>query len=161
MQGGIRRQQMLSALGAFEHRFEGDHGEIPEGLDPSPAQKGQMAAGPQGGDEPPLARSQPRLELGDCRFQPLGFLSRLRERVVGLDLLGDGIGEVRRGGHKVVSPMSGTAIGTGLAPGFAPAGVEPKYDYGYGRTAWFEHWASEHRAVRERVGRSSGFSTNC
>jgi glycine cleavage system T protein len=35
---------------------------------------------------------------------------------------------------------------------FAPAGVEPKYDYGYDRTAWFEHWAGEHRAVRERVG---------
>ena len=35
---------------------------------------------------------------------------------------------------------------------FAPAGVEPTYDYGYGRTAWFEHWAREHRAVRERVG---------
>ena len=27
-----------------------------------------------------------------------------------------------------------------------------RYDYAYGRTAWFERWASEHRAVRERVG---------
>ena len=27
-----------------------------------------------------------------------------------------------------------------------------EYDYAYGRTAWFERWASEHRAVRERVG---------
>jgi 4-methylaminobutanoate oxidase (formaldehyde-forming) len=35
---------------------------------------------------------------------------------------------------------------------FAPAGVAPAYDYTYGRTAWFEHWANEHRAVRERVG---------
>jgi 4-methylaminobutanoate oxidase (formaldehyde-forming) len=35
---------------------------------------------------------------------------------------------------------------------FAPPGVAPAYDYAYGRTAWFEHWASEHRAVRERVG---------
>ena len=35
---------------------------------------------------------------------------------------------------------------------FAPAGAAPQYDYAYGRTAWFERWASEHRAVRERVG---------
>jgi 4-methylaminobutanoate oxidase (formaldehyde-forming) len=35
---------------------------------------------------------------------------------------------------------------------FAPAGVRPAYDYAYGRPAWFEHWANEHRAVRERVG---------
>jgi 4-methylaminobutanoate oxidase (formaldehyde-forming) len=35
---------------------------------------------------------------------------------------------------------------------FAPPGVAPAYDYAYGRTGWFEHWAGEHRAVRERVG---------
>src|SRR5919106_770605 len=35
---------------------------------------------------------------------------------------------------------------------FAPAGTAPEYDYAYGRTAWFEHWANEHRAVRERIG---------
>jgi 4-methylaminobutanoate oxidase (formaldehyde-forming) len=35
---------------------------------------------------------------------------------------------------------------------FAPPGVAPEYDYAYGRTAWFEHWANEHRAVRKRVG---------
>jgi glycine cleavage system T protein len=35
---------------------------------------------------------------------------------------------------------------------FAPPGVAPQYDYAYGRTAWFERWAHEHRAVRERVG---------
>ena len=35
---------------------------------------------------------------------------------------------------------------------FAPAGAAPEYDYAYGRTAWFERWASEHRAVRERLG---------
>ena len=35
---------------------------------------------------------------------------------------------------------------------FAPPGAAPEYDYAYGRTAWFERWASEHRAVRERVG---------
>jgi glycine cleavage system T protein len=35
---------------------------------------------------------------------------------------------------------------------FAPAGVTPEYDYAYGRAAWFERWAHEHRAVRERLG---------
>ena len=35
---------------------------------------------------------------------------------------------------------------------FAPGGGAPAYDYAYGRTAWFEHWANEHLAVRERVG---------
>jgi 4-methylaminobutanoate oxidase (formaldehyde-forming) len=35
---------------------------------------------------------------------------------------------------------------------FAPPGVAPEYDNAYGRAAWFEHWANEHRAVRERVG---------
>jgi 4-methylaminobutanoate oxidase (formaldehyde-forming) len=35
---------------------------------------------------------------------------------------------------------------------FAPPGVTAEYDHAYGRTAWFEHWANEHRAVRERVG---------
>jgi glycine cleavage system T protein len=35
---------------------------------------------------------------------------------------------------------------------FAPAGARPVYDYSYGRTAWFEHCANEHRAVREGAG---------
>jgi 4-methylaminobutanoate oxidase (formaldehyde-forming) len=35
---------------------------------------------------------------------------------------------------------------------FAPPGVARAYDYSYERPAWFEHWANEHRAVRERVG---------
>ena len=35
---------------------------------------------------------------------------------------------------------------------FAAPGIAPQYDYAYGRTAWFERWASEHSAVRERVG---------
>ena len=34
---------------------------------------------------------------------------------------------------------------------FAPAGVEPKYEYSYGRQNWFEHSANEHRACRENV----------
>ncbi|HIG26184.1 MAG TPA: FAD-dependent oxidoreductase [Acidimicrobiia bacterium] len=32
---------------------------------------------------------------------------------------------------------------------FAPAGVEPEYQYTYGRQNWFEHSAAEHRACRE------------
>ena len=35
---------------------------------------------------------------------------------------------------------------------FAPEGVEPKYDYSYGRQNWFDYSASEHKAVREAVG---------
>jgi len=32
---------------------------------------------------------------------------------------------------------------------FAPEGVEPVYEYSYGRQNWFEHSAAEHRACRE------------
>jgi 4-methylaminobutanoate oxidase (formaldehyde-forming) len=35
---------------------------------------------------------------------------------------------------------------------FAPPGITPEYDYAYGRTAWFERWRNEHRAVREHLG---------
>ncbi len=35
---------------------------------------------------------------------------------------------------------------------FGAPGTRPEYDYSYGRTAWFERWAAEHRAVRERAG---------
>jgi 4-methylaminobutanoate oxidase (formaldehyde-forming) len=34
---------------------------------------------------------------------------------------------------------------------FAPPGVEPRYEYSYGRQNWFEHSAREHRACREAV----------
>jgi glycine cleavage system T protein len=34
---------------------------------------------------------------------------------------------------------------------YAPAGVEPRYEYGYGRQNWFPYSAEEHRAVREGV----------
>ena len=34
---------------------------------------------------------------------------------------------------------------------FAPAGVEPKYEYSYGRQNWFEYSGEEHRATREAV----------
>jgi heterotetrameric sarcosine oxidase gamma subunit len=35
---------------------------------------------------------------------------------------------------------------------FGAPGTAPAYDYSYGRTAWFENWAAEHRGVRERAG---------
>ena len=35
---------------------------------------------------------------------------------------------------------------------FAPEGVEPVYEYSYGRQNWFEHTAAECRAVRDAVG---------
>ena len=35
---------------------------------------------------------------------------------------------------------------------FAPAGVEPQYQYSYARQNWFEYSAAEHRGVRECVG---------
>ena len=34
---------------------------------------------------------------------------------------------------------------------FAPAGVEPKVEYSWGRQSWFEYAAEEHRATREDV----------
>ncbi len=34
---------------------------------------------------------------------------------------------------------------------FAPSGVEPVYEYSFGRQNWFEHSAAEHRAAREAV----------
>ena len=35
---------------------------------------------------------------------------------------------------------------------FAPEGVEPEYQYSYGRQNWFEHTGAECRAVRDTVG---------
>lgn len=34
---------------------------------------------------------------------------------------------------------------------FAPKGVEPKYEYSFGKQNWFEYSAAEHRAFREKV----------
>jgi len=34
---------------------------------------------------------------------------------------------------------------------YAPVGVEPVYEYSYGRQNWFDHSATEHRACREGV----------
>jgi glycine cleavage system aminomethyltransferase T/glycine/D-amino acid oxidase-like deaminating enzyme len=46
----------------------------------------------------------------------------------------------------------GQAFGWERPNWYAPAGVVPKYEYSYGRQNWFEHSATEHRAVRETVG---------
>lgn len=45
----------------------------------------------------------------------------------------------------------GTAAGVERANWFAPAGMEPKYAYSYGRQNWFDAVAEEHKAARERV----------
>ena len=45
----------------------------------------------------------------------------------------------------------GEAFGWERPNWYAPAGVEPFYEYSYGRQNWFEHSATEHRAVREGV----------
>ena len=45
----------------------------------------------------------------------------------------------------------GEAFGWERPNWYAPAGVEPVYEYSYGRQNWFEHSAAEHRAVREGV----------
>ncbi len=35
---------------------------------------------------------------------------------------------------------------------YAPDGVEPRYEYSFGRQNWFPYWAEEHMAVRRSVG---------
>ena len=46
----------------------------------------------------------------------------------------------------------GEAFGWERPNWYAPKGVEPKYQYSYGRQNWFDYSAAEHRAVREAVG---------
>ena len=46
----------------------------------------------------------------------------------------------------------GEAAGWERANWFAPAGVEPAYEYAWGRQNWFDCVREEHRAVREGVG---------
>ena len=46
----------------------------------------------------------------------------------------------------------GEVAGWERANWYAPAGVEPRYEYSYGRQNWFPYSAEEHRAVREGVG---------
>lgn len=46
----------------------------------------------------------------------------------------------------------GEAAGWERANWFAPPGVEPVYEYSYGRQNWFDYSGAEQRAVRETVG---------
>ncbi len=46
----------------------------------------------------------------------------------------------------------GQLFGWERANWFAPEGVEPKYEYSFGRQNWFEYGAAEHMAAREGVG---------
>ncbi len=45
----------------------------------------------------------------------------------------------------------GEAAGWERPNWFAPDGVEPKYEYSFGKQNWFEYSAAEHRAAREKV----------
>ena len=45
----------------------------------------------------------------------------------------------------------GEAAGWERPNWFAPEGVEPKYEYSFGKQNWFEHSAAEHKAAREKV----------
>ena len=45
----------------------------------------------------------------------------------------------------------GQTAGWERANWFAPEGVEPRYDYGFGRQAWLAHSGAEHVATRETV----------
>ncbi len=46
----------------------------------------------------------------------------------------------------------GVAAGWERANWYAPEGVEPTYEYSWGRQNWFPHSAREHMAVRQAVG---------
>lgn len=46
----------------------------------------------------------------------------------------------------------GEVAGWERANWFAPDGVEPRYEYSYGRQNWFDHAAAECKATREKVG---------
>lgn len=46
----------------------------------------------------------------------------------------------------------GETAGWERANWFAPDGVDPVYEYSYGKQNWFAHSATEHTAVRESVG---------
>lgn len=53
---------------------------------------------------------------------------------------------------KAANACFGTAAGWERPNWFAPDGVEPKYEYSYGRQNWFDYSAAEHHAVRNNVG---------
>lgn len=46
----------------------------------------------------------------------------------------------------------GAVSGWERANWFAPEGVEPKYEYSWGRQNWFKYSAQEHMAIRDNVG---------
>ncbi len=50
-----------------------------------------------------------------------------------------------------IGACHGEAFGWERPNWYAPAGVDPQYEYSYGRQNWFDHSAAEHRAVREGV----------
>jgi 4-methylaminobutanoate oxidase (formaldehyde-forming) len=50
------------------------------------------------------------------------------------------------------APASARSSGWERANWFAPAGVEPRDEYTYGRQNWFAHVGDEHRACREPRG---------
>ena len=53
---------------------------------------------------------------------------------------------------KAQNACFGTAAGWERPNWFAPPGVEPTYEYSYGRQNWFDYSAAEHHAVRNNVG---------
>lgn len=53
--------------------------------------------------------------------------------------------------HKAANACFGMMAGWERPNWFAPQGVEPKYEYSYGRQNWFDYSAAEHRAAREGV----------
>ena len=117
-----------------------------------------------------IMKGHPSMDLWEVdirRMMPFhGNARYLRERVIeGLGLLYDMHWpfrqfETARGIR--MSPLHdrlaaegacfGEAAGWERPNWYAPDGVEPKYEYSYGRQNWFDYSAEEHRAVRERVG---------
>ncbi len=117
-----------------------------------------------------IATGEPPMDLADVdvrRFEPFQVNRRyLRDRSTeSLGLLYDMHWpfrqvETARGVRR--SPLHDRLAAAGACFGevagwerpnwFAPAGVEPRYEYSYGRQNWFGFNAAEHRAVREAVG---------
>ncbi|MDE0059216.1 MAG: FAD-dependent oxidoreductase [Defluviicoccus sp.] len=117
-----------------------------------------------------IVNGHPGMDLWEVdvrRMQPFqGNPRYLRERVAeGLGLLYDmhwpfrqfvtGRGIRRSPLHDRLAARRacfGEAAGWERPNWYAPDGVEPRYEYSWGRQNWFEYSAEEHRTVRERVG---------
>ena len=54
--------------------------------------------------------------------------------------------------HAAAGACFGEVAGWERPNWYAPAGVEPEYEYSYKRQNWFDYSAAEHRAVRDNVG---------